>query len=488
MQNVLKKIAGEGLQSTILKNVFWVFLGTTLSKGLLFISFIIVTYLLSKDDYGKLNIVRSTITTFSLFSIASLGITATKYIAIHLSTDIKRTERILSMTRILVFTLSLIVSFFIFIFSNQISEFILKDNSLKYAVQLSSIAIFFTSMNSLQNGILAGLEEFKYITIISISNGIYSFFLLLIATYYYGLYGGIVAICGVQVLLWFESIFYVNKAMKKHGLGNKWKFYKSENSILRDFTLPSFVSGIIVPPVLYLCDLFIINIPNGYLHLASYKAALNFSVITLTLIAVLGQVLYPIVMRNSNSQKLEFVNQIIPFAIGIILNLPLILFPDIFAHIFDSKYHNKEMYVSIVFVSLTTIIISHRQGISRKFASLNYMWWSSLGNSVWAIIAIFAVNHFAHRGGEGIAIGLFIAYFLNTLFFIPFYINKKLIDKVNLINKYSIIIWSSLLLASILVFIDLTLVFRIIFSLFILLLNVICLFKWIYSNLGYANY
>lgn len=471
----------KGKSGKIFKGVLWAFLGTMVSKGLLFLSFIIIAHYLTKEDYGKLGIIRSTIITLSLFSVASFGVTATKYLAIFVKENKAKAVRILSMTRVTVFILSFAISFLIFIFSTSIATNVFKDTSLIFAIQLSSIGVFFTAMNGLQTGILAGLEKFKYISFISISNGILSFIILLFSTIYFGLYGAIYALVCIQVLLWLESLFYLRKSFKEEGLSFKITNFREEFSIVKEFTIPSFIAGIIIPPVLYLCDLFIIDIPGGFAQLGIYKAAFNFSIITLTLNAVLGQVLYPFVMKNikEQSRKLEFFNQAVPFLIGVLLNLPFILVPELFAKVFGSQYNTAAMHLSIVFISLSSIIIAQRQGISRNFASKNYMWWSFAGNLIWATVCIVCIYYLAKYGAIGISISLFIAYFLNTIIFIPFYISRKLIEKRDLFNKYTVCIWLIIFCSSVFIYIDIRLISKILLALLVMLIVSVISFRWL---------
>ena len=490
MLNKLQKKFGLSLndnsvKSKLFKGVFWAFFGTVISKGLLFLAFIIISHYLSTEDYGKLGVIRSTITTFALFSVASFGVTATKYLAIYLSEDKDKALRILSMTRVFVFILSFIISLFIFLFAEKIATIVLGDSSLKEAVIYSSVAVFFTAMNGLQTGILAGLEKFKYISAISISNGILSFIVLLFAVIYYGLFAGILALVLIQILLWLESLYYLNKSFKEEGLSFKLLSFNKEFVIIKEFTIPSFVAGIILPPVLYLCDLFIIKTPNGFSHLGIYKAAFNFSIITITLNGILGQVLYPFVMKNikNGSRKLEFFNQVIPFLIAIFLNVPFILAPELFAKVFGKAYNTQEMYLAIIFVSLSTILIGQKQGISRNFASKNYMWWSFTGNFIWGLSALLLVYYFSGYGAVGISAGLFIAYFINTLVFLPFYINRGLIEKEDLFNKFSILIYTLIIAGSSMAFLDLSLITRILSGIIIMLLILYISYCWLKKGL-----
>lgn len=439
----------NSLKFNVIRGIIWSLLGTFISKGFLLISFIIVARILPIDEYGNLGVLRSTITTFSVVSVVSFGVTVNKYLAKYISTEKERAQAILSMSRVFVYAIAFLISILIYIYSNYISNSIVGDNSLNLAVEISSATIFFTSVNGLQNGILSGLEKFKYISIISVSNGMLSLPVILLLSYYYGYIGTIIGLLIVQFFLWLISFYYTTKSIKESGLSLKLTGFSSELNVVKEFTMPALISGMILPPVILLSDIIITNTPDGSSKLGIYSAAFNFSIITVTLNTVIGQVLYPYIMKEENkySQKLEFVNQILPFFISVSLNVPLIIFANYIGAIFGESYQNNEFSLSISLIAVSSIVMGHRQGIARKFASQNKLWWSLLGNSFWALIALFTVYHLKDYGSVGRAFGFTLAYVINTLIFIPLYIKMNLISRDLLMNKFSISIWLLILLS-----------------------------------------
>ena len=93
------------------------------------------------------------------------------------------------------------------------------------------------------------------------------------------------------------------------------------------------------------------------------------------------------------------------------------------------------MYYSVMYVGLSSIVIAQRQGIARNFAAGNFMWFSVFSNLVWAVSTIFSCYLLISKGSVGRSLAFFIGYITNTLLFIPFYINKKLIEKELLLSK-----------------------------------------------------
>ena len=100
---------GDSIQAKISKGIAWTFFGTMISKVFLLIVFIIIARIITVEEYGQVGILRNAILTFSMLSLASFGITVTRYMAIYKDKDLKKTNRILTLTRSLV----TIISFFI---------------------------------------------------------------------------------------------------------------------------------------------------------------------------------------------------------------------------------------------------------------------------------------------------------------------------------------------------------------------------------------
>ena len=465
----------NSLKSKIIKGVFWSFLGTIMSKGLMLVSFIIIARIVSVEEYGQISILRNTIISFSIFSVMSFGVTATKYLAIYKDNNLIRAERILTFTRGFVIVFSILISLYIFLFSSNISENILNDASLSFDLKLSSFVVFFTSLNAYQNGLLAGLEEFKKISFINITNGLLTFPILIILAYFYQVHGIVIGLLIVSFSIWIMSAYYVNKSLKKNLLKYRFSSFYKEFEIIRKFTLPSFVSGLSIAPAILMVNAILAQQENGYYQLGVFNAAYSFSVITSVLNGVIGQVIYPYAMQQFKKENTSFdyFNIISPWIIGIVLNLPLIIFPEIVATALGNKYDTIEFKNTIILVALFSILIAHRQGIARNFAAANLMWWSVVGNLFWAIILIVSAIFFVDFGSVGLGISFFIAYLLNTIVFLPFYIKQKLIDKRLLISKYSLSVW---LIVSISIFSSFLIIILKLFIFLIIMVIILYLF------------
>lgn len=484
IKSIVKDIStGTNLKAKIGRGVFWSFIGTLISKGFGVIGYIIIARILTVDDYGKLGIIRSVIATFTILSIASFGTTSTKYIALYLLRNKYRVANIVGMTRLFVFIIAFIISVLIYIFSSQIAISVLNDPNLVFAVKLTAPITFFTAMNGLQNGILSGFEKFKYIANVNMVNGLIGIPILIFASYLYGLKGTFIGLSINIFLLWSSSFYLVMKTLKEFNIKPSLKGIRKEMFIIKEFTIPSFLSGIIVTPIILICNLILTKTENGYEELGIYTAAFNFSIITSTLDGIIGQVLYPYAMKlfKKENRKFDFFNILLPFSIGIAINLPIIIFPELITLLYGAKYHNEKMWYSLVFISMTTIIMSFKTGIARNFAAGNYMWFSLFSNFLWGMFAILGVSLFIEYGSIGRALGFLVAYLITNLIFIPFYLKKELIDRKLFLSINNMVTWMIIVVAFLIFILITSILAKIIAFGALILFSVIFMKRWYYN-------
>ncbi|MCF6296516.1 MAG: oligosaccharide flippase family protein [Flavobacteriaceae bacterium] len=480
IRDVINKIIGTGMQAKIAKGVVWSFMGVLISRGFIFLAYVLISKVTSLEQYGEIGILKSVITTFSMFSLASFGITATRYIAIHLGKDKNKVEKILSLTYFMTILISVVIFILIIVFSKSFAIHVLGNENLQLESSIAAFAILFSALNGFQFGVLGGLERFRSISIVNIINGIISFPILFFATKYYDVLGFSIGLSCVYFILYISSAVFLRKGMLLNGLNFTVKNLKTEFKILQEFSIPSFLSGFIVSPTILFCNTLLVKTSSGFVQMGIYDAAFNFAIIAMTFNGVVGQVTYPYAMKmhKKNNKSFDFFNLSIPWLTGIFFGVFLIYIPDIFSLIFDERFQNQNMYKTVASISLFVIFISHRQGISRNLAAINKMWYGFLDNLIWSIIAITTAYFLIEYGAFGRAFSFVIAYAINSIIILPIYLKMNVFKKDFILSKESILIWGIVFLSYSTVFYDFNIYLRL-FLLFstLLILSVIS-YKW----------
>lgn len=426
----IKEILSSDLNKKIFEHSFWILSGNIVSKFILLIATILMARYLDKDEYGQFGIIKSTILMFSMFAGLELGMTATKYISQYRLSDKKKVERIVGLSNLFAIIISLLVSLLVYIFSKEIAVQI-NSPSLYAEIRISSFILFFSSLNGIQNGILAGMEKFKELSINNAIAGVLSSAALVITSKYFGLDAVVIAF-GSNFLILFILNFI---ALKKYfysefdiKLSNKENF--GELEVLWKFSLPAILAGLMVGPVTWFCNYLLINQSRGYEQMANFDIANQWRNTILFIPAALAQIALPL-LSSSVSNKKEYRNIFnknlkINIYIGLLLVTIFILFSPLIIYFYGNKY--QDALIPIIVMFITTGFITVNNVIGQAIASQGKMWLGFYVNLIWAIVLIISCYILVveyQLGATGICIAYLISYILHTL--IQFIYIKRLL-------------------------------------------------------------
>lgn len=418
--------------------MLWTFLGTFFSRGGQFIAFIIVARLLKPELYGVFGLIKNTVDMFVSFTGLNLGLMATRYITKYEDDNI-RLSNIIGLSRVISLITGILGAILLF----SLSSYLADSEDLSTYYKLASILIFLNSFNGAQKGILIGFRKFKENSYIDTFVGISLVLVVPFLTYYLDVIGAIIGMIIIIALHNLTNLYLIQRILNQKKIKIFYSRIKTEIKILYEFSLPSVLAGTIVMTVTWTCDYSLSQTTGGKEQLGLYMAAFSVSLLILTAIRIMGQVLLPFSVKNfnKNNVRFDYVNIIIPWIISILIGLTIISFPEILSLLFGHDYAGETLRITAYFIILNTIVISHRQGIARNFAAGNYMWWSFISNLVWASVSIISFFLLIEYGAVGRAMAFSIGFCLNTIFFIPFYVKKNLCPKEFVLSFEPILVW-----------------------------------------------
>lgn len=443
LRPAFNSIENSPLGYRLAKGVFWSMAGSVISRGLMLCATVLVARMLGKAVYGELGMIQSTVGMFGVFAGFGLGLTAIKHVAEFRQSDPERAGRIIGLSGLFAMGTGGLMALGLFIFAPWLAEHTINAPHLAGVLRIGALILFVNALNGAQSGALAGFEAFKTIAHVNLFVGLISFPILVTGAYFGGLTGAVWALAINLCFNWLLNHLALRKEARRYSVPFTFRNCSRELSVLWMFSLPAALSGVLVGPVIWICNAILVNRENGYAALGIYSAALQISVLIATVNNMIGQAFLPICASTLKSinEEFEFVNIVLPWAIGMFCALPFLCVPELWAILLGNEYFNHNMLRTVVFVAISSIIVAHRQGIARNFIARNFLWWSLLSNSFWGISAIICVHYFCEYGGQGMAASFAIAYSLNTIIFIPFYIHKKLCPKHILLSRYSILVW-----------------------------------------------
>ncbi|WP_323665758.1 O-antigen translocase [Aliarcobacter butzleri] len=191
---------------------------------------------------GQLQNFTSIITTFSNGAISS-GIV--KYTAEY--QDIEEKKKIFSSSIVISLICSLIISIFLFTFSDYLSELILKDVQYSSVFIIFGATIFLFALNMVLISILNGQKEIKKYVLVNIAGSVFSLVFTSILIMQLNLMGALYAMVLNQSVMFFVTLAFVLKSSWFKLEYFKQGLDKESLSKLSKYSLMAIVSALTVP-------------------------------------------------------------------------------------------------------------------------------------------------------------------------------------------------------------------------------------------------
>lgn len=434
LRSKINRLRKSGNAAAVLSSSAWVLLSSVLSRGLLLLATIIVAKFIDKNVYGEFGILRSTVNMFVVFGAMGLGMTSTKFIAQYKDVDADKTSNILSMSNTFSFLFSLLISVVIIIFSKNIAAYINAPH-LQSSIQLCSVIILFSSLNGVQNGILSGFEKFKIMSVNNIIAATISTVMQILGAFWFGLNGVIIGF-GLNFLM----LFCLNWVSIRKLIYGRFKIeYFSKNvfkeiRILWEFSLPAVLSSLMVGPVIWLTNSFLVNAHNGYEEMANFDVANQWRTTILFIPSVLSQVLFPLFSKRANQanafSRLVNISIAINFLAALIIVLILTPLSGFILQYYGNDYLNGQPTFIIMLV--TTILVAVNNVVGQVIASKNRVWVGLFANLIWALILIGCSFYFINvqnMGAKGLAYAYLVSYICHSV--VQYMLYKLILTREN---------------------------------------------------------
>lgn len=421
--NFIQQIRGSvssGIAQRIKSGMLWSFTGTAIAKFLILLSGIACARILSKELYGEFNMVRSTINMFVVLGTGGLGVTATKYISEYKKSQKEKIPNIYALTSSFSIFIGLICTVLIVCASGYISAVILKEPSINTAIKLGGLLLFFTCINGVQNGTLAGFEKFKDISINSFIGSIFECIFMLIGAYYYQVEGAIVGFGMGFIALYVANKISINHTFRQYQLSfRKGLFPYIDWSILLHYSLPAALSSILITPTFWMIRTILVR-HGSFSELAVFEAADQWKVIILYIPTAISQISLPILSSLLKEKKDYFntlkLNLVIVSGITFLLVVIVCCLGSYIMGLYGKGYNNS---LCLQIISISTLFSAIANIIELSIYSVGKMWQCFVINSFWAISMIGFAELFVNigMGATGLSLSILISYVISCVLF-----------------------------------------------------------------------
>lgn len=385
------------------------------------LSSILVAHILGKTSYGEYSIIRTTIFMFLALATLGIGATTTKYISQYRNLDLQKAYNIYIVGSTFSVIFGLIVSLLIVVCANWIAVTQLNAASLTISIKYGAILLFFCTINGVQQGSLAGFEDFKIIARNSFITSIIEVIFICGMAYFWGINGALIGSALGYVAFTAMNHISIKKHFGDSLNGDIKKITKEDISVIWVFGVPSALCNLLVIVSLWMSRTYLIRETN-FGEIAVYNAADQVKTFILFIPSALSTIILPILtnIKHTSKTKSAYV-KVLKYNIGVNVAVAsmLVLIVSICAkpilHLWGSDFNDTK---TLIILSLSAIFSSFATVVGQAIASQGKMWIGFICNLIWATMVILLSRWFIGLGygSTGLALAILTAYIVHGLY------------------------------------------------------------------------
>lgn len=405
---------GSSTRQRLAHGAYWGGVGFVLSRGVAIAVSFVLARLLGQVGFGEYGMVNTT--AGMIGGIAGLGIGATvvKHIAEFKTSDPEKASRILALSSGITWISALLYAGGILVLAPWIAAKALAAPQLASMLRISAFTMAFMVINGVQTSSLTGCEAFRVNSILGAVCSLLQSGLVLAGAWKWGISGAVWGLAvSMLVTVWLTRQTVIREWRRFH-LGLRWRDAAKEWRVLLDFSLPTFLSGISVGPVLWGCNALLANQSGGYGALGIFNAANQWQQVIQFLPGLMGMALLPILsekygqgdFRGSFSVMWKMVKLVtgivLPLAVVVSLLSPWIMRG--YGEPFVAGYWT--LIISVHTAALLAIMVP----VGHFITASGRMWIGFWMNAGWGLAMLFFSWWMVRWGAEGLAGARLVAY------------------------------------------------------------------------------
>ncbi len=419
LRDKLASYASSSFARRLINGTAWITIGTVIFHILNLAAMLIAARILGKEEYGKLIIIQSTLSTVGIFAGFGIGTTATRYIAELKQKDKRRLALILRLTERFVLAFSITAAIFLALTSNFIANRFFNDTNLVIPLTVAAATVLFSAFDGYQKSILVGFEAWKAFAVSSIISAISIIPITAILTYKFGLTGAAFALVANTAVQFGFSRYQSDIQLSLFKIDKHAQGFLKEWRIVRDFALPALLAGALVIPTHWLCQIMLADQYNGFSELAILGIAMQWFNVLIYLPSLAARVLLPMLTERYETGELRKSKRTLKLAVlaNLILITPISLVIAIASPWLLTLYGTDfiDGWKTLSLISFISILFAGSAPIGQMMVAANKMWIGVVMNLCWALIYITLSYFFVRYGAFGIVFSMAIAYLAHSI-------------------------------------------------------------------------
>ncbi len=271
-----KLLAAVKEQGELAAMAGWSFASALIARSANLLALVICARVLSQEQFGQVAIIQSTVGMFGPIAGLGLSITTTKFLAEYREKDRARAGLILALSLMAAALAGGLMTGALILLAPQLASKGLGSPELARPLIQGSGLLLFGVIEAVQTGALTGLEAFSRIAKLSAWNSVLSLPVVAILAKTNGASG---AVAGLTIALVWACVLngiMLAAECRKRGIRLSLSGWTSERRMLFMFSLPSYISGIVVAPITWMTSALLVRQPAGLAEMALFSAADRF--------------------------------------------------------------------------------------------------------------------------------------------------------------------------------------------------------------------
>jgi O-antigen/teichoic acid export membrane protein len=382
---------------------------------------IITARFLGGEGFGALGVVQGTAATLGIVAGMGLSNTAVKYVAEFRMTDPPRAGRIVGLCVAGSGISAAAIAAVLFFLSPYLAPTLFNASSLVVPLQLGSLLVALSAVNSAQLGILCGLEAFRAMSRTNLWRGLLAMPIVVLGAAIWHLPGTIIGYIVATALGVVINHRVIVQECRIAGLGITYLGWREEKEILWKFSLPALLTALASTPAAWLASAMLAHQPAGYLELGLFNAANQWRSALLFLPNTLGQVVTPMLSsllalkNNRGSRNVLLASAGTSAAVVVPAALALCLVSNYVMRLYGPAFANHGL--TLILVCTTASLVAIQTPVGNLVTASGRMWYGVGMNSVWTIVLLASAWIYLYRGwgANGLAGSYLTAYLIHSI-------------------------------------------------------------------------
>lgn len=275
----------------------WSLLAAAVARAANLFALILCARVLTQIEFGHVGIIQSTVGMFAPLASLGLAMTSAKFIAQYRDTDPVRAGRILGLSLSAAALAGGAFSIVLVLLAPWLAEHGLSSPGLKSQLTAASGLLVLGVIESAESGALAGLSAFAGIARAGAWSSLASIPVIAVLAWTNGASGAILGLTISMAISCLVSGMVLRSECRRFGIRATLAGARSERSLLFDFSLPAYLSGLFVAPVYWLASALLVREANGFSEMGIFSAADRYRYLLIFVPLAISRIAVPALSR-----------------------------------------------------------------------------------------------------------------------------------------------------------------------------------------------